>query len=324
MSRFFSARHAALTPYTPGEQPQDMRYIKLNTNESPFAPSHSVVEAVSAQAEKLNLYCDPDCAALCEAAAGLYGVDPGNILPVNGSDEGLYLAFMAFGDGTRPIAFADITYGFYPVYAELNHIPAHVIPLGEDFTIDVGDYCALCETVVIANPNAPTGVCLEPAQLERVVASNPDNVVVIDEAYVDFGGSSCVALTKRYDNLLVLQTFSKSRSLAGARLGFAVGNEKLIADLITLKYSINPYNVNAMTQRAGIAAIADNVYYMDNCKTIMKTRAERQRHLKRWDLPFCPRGPTLFSPEATRSAARRCTARSRRGACSSGTLRADG
>ena len=280
MSRFFSARHAALTPYTPGEQPRDMQYVKLNTNESPFPPSEAVVRAAEAEANRLNLYSDPECTELRKKAAELYGVRPENILPVNGSDEILYFAFLAFGDETHPFAFPDISYGFYPVYADMCHVPAHVIPLKEDFTADPADYIGLGENIVLANPNAPTGRALPRDELERIVASNPDRVVVIDEAYVDFGGESCVPLIEEYDNLLVTQTFSKSRSLAGARLGFGIACESLIRDLTTIKYSVNPYNVNRMTQAAGCAAIDDNAYYMANAQTIADNRAYLTRELE--------------------------------------------
>ena len=273
MSRFLSRRHAALTPYTPGEQPQDRQYTKLNTNESPFPPSPAVIAAAEAEAARLNLYCDPECTALRKKAAALYGVKPENILPVNGSDEILYFAFLAFCDENTPLAFPDVSYGFYPVYADFLHIPAHVIPLREDFSVDPADYIGRHENIVLANPNAPTGMTLSPAEIEAIVQSNPDNVVILDEAYVDFGGASCVPLITKYDNLLVTQTFSKSRSLAGARLGFGIGSEALIRDLNTVKYSVNPYNVNRMTQAAGCAAIDDNAYYMENARTIMENRS---------------------------------------------------
>ena len=273
MSRFLSEKHAALTPYTPGEQPRDMVYTKLNTNESPFPPSPAVREAVAREAERLNLYNDPTCTALREAAAQLWDVGPENILPTNGSDEILYFSFLTFCDETRPAAFPDVTYGFYPVFAELLHVPTHVIPLREDFSIDPADYIGLHENIVIANPNAQTGIALPAAVIEEIVRSNPDNVVVVDEAYVDFGGESCVPLIKKYDNLLVTQTFSKSRSLAGARLGFGIGDEALIRDLNTIKYSIHPYNVSRMTQAAGVAAIADQEYYTANARRIRETRS---------------------------------------------------
>lgn len=280
MSRFLSAKYATLTPYVPGEQPRDMKYVKLNTNESPFPPSTRVVAAAEREANRLNLYSDPECTELKIAAAKLYGVEPKNVLPVNGSDEILYFAFLAYGDDQNPFAFADISYGFYPVYARFSGVPSREIPLKNDFSLDYRDYLGICEHVLIANPNAPTGTCLPIWQIEEIVRSNPDRVVIIDEAYIDFGGESCVPLIQKYDNLLVIQTFSKSRSLAGARLGFGIGSEGLMRDLNTVKYSINPYNVNRMTQAAGVAAIEDNSYYLANADTIMATRAEATEQLQ--------------------------------------------
>ena len=269
MSRFFSSRYASLTPYTPGEQPKDMQYVKLNTNESPFPPSPGVSRAVAEQAGKLQLYSDPESTVLRAKLAEIYGVKPSQVIVTNGSDEVLNFAFMAFAE---EIIFPDITYGFYPVFAQLNQIPYEEIPLKGDFSIDPSDYVNQNKTIVIANPNAPTGLCLDLADIERIVASNPNNVVIIDEAYVDFGGESAVGLVDKYDNLLVTQTFSKSRSMAGARLGFGIGSEALIADLNTIRYSTNPYNVNRMTEFAGTAALAENEYYMANCRAIMENR----------------------------------------------------
>ena len=273
MSRFFSARHRALTPYVPGEQPRDMQYVKLNTNESPYPPSPGVKAAAEREAGRLQLYCDPECTALRDAAAAYYGVGRDNLLAVNGSDEALSFAFLAFCDEDRPMAFPDVSYGFYPVFADVHHVPAHIIPVREDLSVDPADYCGLGENLVIANPNAPTGRLLSPGEIRRIAASNPDNVVIVDEAYIDFGGESCVPMTKEFDNLLVVQTFSKSRSMAGGRLGFAIGHEALIRDLNTIKYSTNPYNVNRMTQAAGIAALEDNEYYMANCRRVMEDRS---------------------------------------------------
>ncbi len=277
MSRFFTERYASLTPYTPGEQPRDMQYVKLNTNESPFPPSPAVAAAVAEQCGKLQLYSDPESTALRERLAEVYGVDKKQVIVSNGSDEVLNFAFMAFGE---ELAFADITYGFYPVFAELNRIPYTEVPLREDFSIDPADYMGIGKTVVIANPNAPTGLCLPLSDIEAIVKSNPDNVVIIDEAYVDFGGESAVKLVDQYENLLVIQTFCKSRSMAGARLGFAIGNEKLIADLNTLRYSTNPYNVNRMTEFAGVAALEENSYYMDNAQTIIRNREWTAQQLR--------------------------------------------
>ncbi len=272
MSKYFSNKFSALTPYTPGEQPKDMKYVKLNTNESPFAPSKAVCDAVYSESKRLQLYSDPESIALRKKIAEIYDVNERQVIVSNGSDEVLNFAFMAFSDADRPIVFPDITYGFYPVFAELNNIPYTEIPLKEDFSIDIEDYIGINKNIIIANPNAPTGLCLSIDDIEKIVKSNPDNVVIIDEAYVDFGAESAIGLIPKYDNLLVTQTFSKSRSMAGARLGFAIGNEKLIADLNTIKYSVNPYNVNRMTEAAGVAALCDNDYYMENCRTIIKNR----------------------------------------------------
>lgn len=280
MSRFFSSKYASLEAYVPGEQPRDMKYIKLNTNESPFPPSDGVAAAIKSQIGSLQLYSDPECTALVEASASLFGVKTNQILMTNGSDEILNFAFMAFSDKDHPIVFPDITYGFYSVFAELNGIPYTEIPLKKDLTIDVNDYIGIGKNIVIANPNAPTGIALSLAEVEAIVRSNPDNVVVIDEAYVDFGAKSAVTLVDKYDNLLVTGTFSKSRSMAGARLGFGIGSCELIRDLNTIKYSTNPYNVNRMTMAAGHAAILDNDYYMDNCRIICENREWASEQLK--------------------------------------------
>ena len=280
MSKFFSAKYAALTPYVPGEQPKDAQYVKLNTNESPFLPPASVVEAARIEAGKLHLYSDPESTKLTEKAAEVLGVKKGQVLMTNGSDEALNFAFMAFCDENNPIVFPDITYGFYPVFAELNHIPYETIALEEDFSIDYRKYVGIGKNIVIANPNAPTGLALSRDEIEEIVKSNPNHVVIIDEAYVDFGGESCVSLIDQYDNLLVTQTFSKSRSLAGGRLGMAIGNEKLIADLNTIKYSTNPYNVNRMTAAAGYAALCEKEWFENNCKEIQRVRAYTAKALQ--------------------------------------------
>ncbi len=281
MSRFFSNRFSSLVPYVPGEQPQDRKYIKLNTNESPFPPSPKAVQYASKASEGLQLYSDPEVKKLISTACDRLGVEAGNILFTNGSDEALNFAFMAFADEEHPAVFADITYGFYSVFAELNRIPYRIIPLKDDFTINPDDYIGCGGTVFIANPNAPTGIALPLSEIERIVSSNKDNIVVVDEAYVDFGGESAIKLTEKYDNLLVVQTFSKSRSMAGARLGFAVGCKELIDDLKTIKYSTNPYNVNSMTMWAGIGALEDEDYFKANCETIKKTREWTENELSK-------------------------------------------
>ncbi len=274
MSRFFSHRLDRLVPYTPGEQPQDRSYIKLNTNESPFPPTPAVRAAVAAEADKLRLYSDPAVRELTAKMSEVFGLPADRIILTNGSDEVLNFAFMAFADEDHPLVFPAVTYGFYPVFAELNRIPYEELPLRKDFTIDPADYQNLGgKTVVIANPNAPTGLCLTLSEVESIVASNPDGVVIIDEAYVDFGGESAISLVDKYENLLVTGTFSKSRSLAGARLGFGFGSPALIADLHTVRYSTNPYNINRMTAAAGVAVLSENDVYMQNCRTIMDNRS---------------------------------------------------
>ena len=272
MSRFFSSKYATLEAYVPGEQPRDQKYIKLNTNESPFPPSPKVTEYAAREAGRLQLYSDPDSTEVTRAVAEHFGLSPRQVLLTNGSDEILNFAFMAFGDAEHPFLFPDITYGFYEVFADLNGIPYETIPLREDWSIDYKAYCGAGKNIVIANPNAPTGLSLPLCEIEEIVRTNPDHVVIVDEAYVDFGGESALPLIEKYDNLLVTRTFSKSRSLAGARLGWGMGQESLMQDLNTIKYSTNPYNINRMTAAAGLAAMEENEYYLQNARTIIATR----------------------------------------------------
>ena len=280
MSRFMSKRFASLESYVPGEQPKTMQYIKLNTNESPFPPSKGVLDAVAEQSKLLQLYSDPDATNLVSQAAQVFGVKESQILMTNGSDEILNFAFMAFGDKEHPFVFPALTYGFYPVFAKVNSIPYKEIPLKADFSIDPADYHNVSANVVIANPNAPTGLTLSLAEIEGILQTNPDHVVVIDEAYVDFGGETAIPLVNQYDNLIVTRTFSKSYSMAGARLGFGIANEALIADMNTIKFSTNPYNVNRMTMAAGTAALIENEYYRNNCRTIVEAREWTKAKLK--------------------------------------------
>ena len=284
MSKFFSEKYKNLTPYVPGEQPKEREYIKLNTNESPFPPSESAIKLSCEQAEKLYLYPDPDCKELTAAVANINGVEFDNVILTNGSDEVLNFAFMAYCDKNTPAIFPNISYGFYKVFAEINGVPYEEIPLRSDFTIDVDEYINRKGTVFIANPNAPTGIALTVSEIERLVKSDRNRIVVIDEAYVDFGWESAVPLTKKYDNLIVTQTFSKSRSMAGARLGFGIADKSIINDLITIKYSTNPYNVNRMTAAAGLGAINDKKYFSDNCEKIIENREYTVKSLK--DLGF--------------------------------------
>ena len=280
MSRFFSEKYNALTPYTPGEQPKDTQYVKLNTNESPFPPSPKGQELAALAAKDLQLYSDPECTQLVKEGAKVFGVAEDEILFTNGSDEILNFAFMAFCDESHPAIFPDITYGFYKVFAQLNNVPFTQIPLQEDFTVKCSDYIGANKTVFIANPNAPTGIALSVAEIEEIIQSNPNNVVVIDEAYVDFGGETVIPLIRKYDNLLVTGTFSKSRSLAGGRLGFGIGCKSLIADLNTIKYSTNPYNINRMTMAAGVGVLQDEAYTRANCAEIIRVREWTVEKLK--------------------------------------------
>ena len=264
MERFLDAKLRSLVAYTPGEQPRDMgKLIKLNTNESPFPPSPKALAAAEAAARDLRLYPDPTCAALHAAIARQYGLAPEQVCTGNGSDEILGLLFHGFCP--QGAVFPDISYGFYPVFAEMFSVAWTAVPLREDFSVAVEDYAPYPGTVFLANPNAPTGLCLSLSDIRRLLEQNPARLVVIDEAYVDFGGESAAALLGEYENLCVVQTFSKSRQLAGGRLGFALGSKELIQDLMTLKFSFNPYSVNRVTLAAGTAAMEDTEYF-DACR----------------------------------------------------------
>lgn len=288
MSRFLSEKYEKLRPYTPGEQPQDKKYVKLNTNESPYPPSPIGIMLAMKENVKSRLYPDPDVSLLTEELAKTYGVRKENVIATNGSDEVLNFAFMAWCDNRSPALFADITYGFYKVFADINRVPMVEIPLGEDLTLSVDDYINTRGTVFIANPNAPTGIALPVSEIERLVARDPQRIVVIDEAYVDFGAESCIPLTKKYDNLLVTGTFSKSRSMAGSRLGFGIGSKELITDLISIKYSTNPYNVNRVTAAMGLGALKDKSYFEKNCKKIIEARKYTEQKLKELGFELTP------------------------------------
>ncbi len=279
MSRFLNTKYHTLVPYTPGEQPREQVFVKLNTNESPFPPSPKAVKAAAMEAEKLQLYSDPTCKVLHQRLSKLLGIGEEQVVFTNGSDEALLFAFMAFCE--KGAVFADITYGFYSVFAELTGTPYRTLPLKEDFSLDVSDYLDGKETVFIANPNAPTGLALPLSDIRRLLESDPERIVVVDEAYVDFGAESAVSLIDEYDNLLVVQTFSKSRSLAGGRLGMAMGNAALIADLQTIRYSTNPYNINRMTMAAGAAVLEDEDYTKKNLAAIIDNRAFAAESLKK-------------------------------------------
>ena len=273
MSRFLIRKYDLLVPYTPGEQPKILNVTKLNTNECPFPPSEKAISYAAAHTRPLNLYPELLCSDLRAKLAALYGLEAENIVLGNGSDELLYLAFLAYCDAQHGAAFPSISYGFYPVYAQFIGIPYTEIPLRKDFTVAPEDYFGLGRMIVIANPNAPTGICLSPPLIETILQHNPDSVVVVDEAYIDFGGKSCMPLIGKYENLLVIQTFSKSRSMAGARLGFAAGNPALIKDLDAMRFSINPYNINSMTLALGLGLLEDEEQTRENCRVIMENRA---------------------------------------------------
>ena len=282
MSKFLIQRLSSLTEYVPGEQPRDKKYIKLNTNESPFPPSPKAVEIIDKGALcDLRLYSDPESKLLKEAIADAYGVETKNVFVSNGSDEVLNFFFMAFCDESKKVCFPEISYGFYKVFANLYSLDYEAVPLRDGFSIDAKDYMNKGKNIVIANPNAPTGLTISLEDIENILKTNPDNIVVIDEAYVDFGGVSAAELTKKYDNLLGVQTFSKSRSLAGARLGFAIANEEIIKDLEKIKYSTNPYNVNRLTQALGMASVSDKEYFDKNRNQIIQNREYTISELKR-------------------------------------------
>ena len=287
MSIFLNPDIGKMTAYVPGEQPRDKAYIKLNTNENPYPPAPSVVAAMTAaEVEDLRLYSDPTAKVLKEKLAKLYGLTPENIFLGNGSDEVLYFLFRAYGQ--KGAAFPDISYGFYSVFAELCGIPATIIPLESDFTIDAGKYHGLDRFIVIANPNAPTGLSLSLDAIEGILRTNPNAVVAIDEAYVDFGGESAYPLMAKYENLIVVRTFSKSRSMAGARLGYALGPAALIADLEKIKYSVNPYNVNRLTLRLGEATVDAESYCQEKCAAIIATREKTAEALRRIGFAVLP------------------------------------
>lgn len=299
MSQYFDPRYASLEAYVPGEQPRDRAYIKLNTNESPYPPAPGVCKALEGGViEDLRLYSDPTCRRLKEKLAAHYYVDADQVFLTNGSDDILNFAFMAYGH--LGAAFADITYGFYSVFAALHGVDATIIPLKEDFTLDYQDYLGLNKLIVIANPNAPTGIPIALNRIEQIVKENPKGVVVIDEAYVDFGAFSCYSLIDKYDNLLVTRTYSKSRSMAGARLGYAFGSKKIIEDLEKLRYSTNPYNVNSMTLKLGEATIDEDDYYMENCRQIMLTRYDTMQALQELGFDVLPSNANfLFAKSPT-------------------------
>ena len=280
MSRFYSKKLDHLTTYTPGEQPQDINlFVKLNTNESPFPPSERALERAEKEFKKLNLYPDPEAKELVKEIASFYSLDKSNVSVFNGSDELLSFCFQIFCD--NGVSFADITYGFYPVYANVFSCKTEIIPLREDFTIHVEDYKDSTGTVFIANPNATTGLALPLSDIRTLLEQNRDRLVVVDEAYVDFGTESAVSLVGEYDNLLVVQTMSKSRSFAGGRLGLAISNPDIIKDLNRIRYCFNPYNVNRVSLAGAVGAFEDRAYFEKCCKEIVKNREYLKVELKK-------------------------------------------
>ena len=281
MKEFWSGRIRALTPYTPGEQPKNRQFIKLNTNENPYPPSPAALEAVRQGADAaLRLYPDPEASVLRQALARRYGVGENQIFVGNGSDEVLAFAFQAFFDEGAEIVFPDITYSFYPVYANLFGIKCRTVALNDDFTVPVDRLCGGNAGVVIANPNAPTGIELPQSDIVRILEANPDVAVIVDEAYVDFGGTSAVALIDKYPNLLVVQTFSKSRALAGMRVGFAFGSENLIQAMNCVKNSFNSYTLDRLALAGAAAAAADEDYFQTQCAKVIATRERTAETLR--------------------------------------------
>lgn len=273
MSKFWSPLTASLVPYVPGEQPKDKTYIKLNTNENPYPPSPKVIDAIKAAANAdLRLYPDPTCEGLVQASASYYGLPAEQVFVGNGSDEILAFAFAAFFDPAKKLLFPDITYSFYKVYAKLYGLQTELVPLDEQFHVQVEAYASDNGGIVIPNPNAPTAVLIPLESIRKLLASNPNQAVIIDEAYIDFGGQSAIELIKDYPNLLVVQTLSKSRSLAGLRVGFAFGSEELIEGLNRIKNSFNSYTLDRLALAGAIASLEDDAYFRETTAKVIATR----------------------------------------------------
>jgi histidinol-phosphate aminotransferase len=287
MSDYLDKSLSCIAPYVPGEQPQDKKYIKLNTNENPYYTSENAINAITEHTlQNLKRYSDPESNLLKKAIADYYNVKPKNVLVTNGSDEALAFAFMAYCKSG--VCFADVTYGFYGVIANLFGCPVEVINLKDDFTINPQDYYNKGKTVVIANPNAQTGIALAATEIEKIIASNKGNIVIIDQAYADFGKDNVIPFVNKYDNLVVVNTFSKSRSLAGARVGYVIANENLINDLNTIKFSFHPYNVNTLSMLLATAAIEDKSYFDLTVKNVVKSRAKLTVGLQKLNFTVLP------------------------------------
>lgn len=276
-----------VVPYVAGEQPKDQNVIKLNTNENPYSPAQGVAEVIrNFDCEILRKYPDPNVSALVDILAQYHGLDNNQVFVGVGSDDVLAMSFLTFFHSEKPILFPDITYSFYDVWADLYRIPYECQTLDENFCIKIEDYKKENGGIVLANPNAPTGVMAEVSVLEEIIAANRDSVVIIDEAYVDFGGASCVSLIEKYDNLLVVQTFSKSRSLAGMRIGYAMGSSKLIQYLNDVKFSFNSYTMNTLTIVAGVASMMDEAYFRENIAKVVATRERTKLELAKLGFTF--------------------------------------
>ena len=282
MNRFWSATARALQPYVPGEQPKLANLVKLNTNENPYGPSPRVLEALRLEAnDSLRLYPDPESTHLREAIAALFGnITPNQVFVGNGSDEVLAHAFLGLLKHDQPILFPDITYSFYPVYCRLYDVAYRTVPLDAEFALTAADYVQPNGGIIFPNPNAPTGRALPLAAIETLVASNPDSVVVVDEAYIDFGGESAVVLVNRHPNLLVVQTFSKSRSLAGLRVGFAIGHAGLIDGLQRVKNSFNSYPLDRFAIAGATAAVEDREWFERTRQAVIRSRTQLTRELE--------------------------------------------
>ena len=276
-----------VVPYTPGDQPKDKDIIKLNTNENPYPPCPAVREILdNFNEDKMKLYPDPDSTVLVDAIAENYNVKPSQVFVGVGSDDVISIAFMTFFNSDKPILFPDITYSFYDVWADVYRIPYECKPLDENFRINPDDYKCENGGIIFPNPNAPTGVLESIEMIEEIIKSNPDSIVMIDEAYIDFGGKSCLELVNKYNNLLVIQTFSKSRSMAGMRIGFAVGNEKLIKFMNDVKFSINSYTMNPLSQICGAEAVYDEEYFKETTGKIIETREYSKKRLSELGFSF--------------------------------------
>ncbi|WP_035767427.1 histidinol-phosphate transaminase [Butyrivibrio sp. NC2002] len=279
-----------VVPYVPGEQPKDRSIIKLNTNECPYPPAPGVKEILSkTRYEDMRLYPDPEAQDLLDELSDFYKMPSDRIFVGVGSDDVLAMAYLTFFNSDKPILFPDITYSFYDVWAELYRIPYEQIPLDDDFRIRIEDYYSENRPnggVIIANPNAPVGLYEPVSRIEEIVKHNRDSVVIIDEAYIDFGGESAISLTDKYDNVLVVQTFSKSRAMAGMRIGFAFGSKKLIKYMKDVKFSFNSYTMNRPSIELGAAALRDTDYFKDTCKKIIRTREMVKEKLSELDFVF--------------------------------------